>query len=615
FAVWDEEHAAPRAHRADRVLARPETVALTGTHRFTDAIGRERTARPAFALLAERCEEWTPARVSAATWLDEDDLRAFYDLLGTHRRVAYYSWTGIGQHTNATQTERAVAVLYALTGACDRPGGNVWLAAPEANPLHGFDLLSEKQRAKALGLAELPLGPARRGWISARHFRRAVLDGTPYPVRALVAFGSNLVVTQAGSRANAEALRALDLQVHIDLFLNPTAATADYVLPANSPWEHEALRIGFEITQEAVEHIQLRQAMIPPVGLSRPDYAIAVDLACRLGLSDDFFGGSIDAGWNHQLAPTGLTVEQLRRSPGGVRVPRELVLEKHTRPAPGGGVRGFLTPTNRVELYSETLLDHGHDPLPTATDPLAALHPPGTDPDAYPLVLTTHKNGVFVHSSHRHVASLRRRSPEPTVDMHPDLAARRGLEEGQLALVATPGGDVTLRVRLDEDLHPSVVLAEFGWWEECPPLGRAATPAFGPGTANINAVLDDAAHDPVSGSVPLRAVACDVRPAPRTVGQWTMPRRFTVSALRHPTPDVLALSMTPCDGAGLPPVRPGQHVLVESASRPGLTRAYSVTEARPGSGVLGIAVKHVPGGEMSGHLHRRLAVGDTVWLR
>ncbi|WP_163047249.1 hypothetical protein, partial [Acinetobacter nosocomialis] len=74
-------------------------------------------------------------------------------------RLAYHSWTGVGQHTNATAMERAIATLYALTGACDRPGGNLWQVAPPTRALNDLNILSPAQKAKALGLDLLPLGP------------------------------------------------------------------------------------------------------------------------------------------------------------------------------------------------------------------------------------------------------------------------------------------------------------------------------------------------------------------------------------------------------------------------------------------------------------------------
>jgi anaerobic selenocysteine-containing dehydrogenase len=66
---------------------------------------------------------------------------------------------------------------------------------------------------------------------------------------------------------------------------------------------------------------QFRPAVVPPVHQARPDLEIIFDLALRLGLGDQFFGGDIEAAFTYHLAPSGLTVQQLRDHPAGVRVP------------------------------------------------------------------------------------------------------------------------------------------------------------------------------------------------------------------------------------------------------------------------------------------------------
>ena len=396
--------------------------------------------------------------------------------------------------------------------------------APPSRSVNDYGLLAPHQRAKALGLDALPLGPPARGWITARDFARAVIEGEPYRVEALMSFGSNIVVSQGASSRNRDALRALGFHVHVDMFLNPTAENADIVLPASMPWEREALRVGFEITQEAVELVQLRQAMVPALAETRADYDIVFDLACRLGHADAFFGGSVEAGWNHQLAPLGLTVADLRARPEGIRVPQSFAERKYAAPGADGRPRGFATPTGRAELYSELLLAHGHPPLPGYVPPAG-----GGDP-ALPLWLSTAKSGWYVHSSHRHVASLRRKAPDPAVEISPAAAASRGIRDGDWITVRTAHGTARLRARLDPALADDVVIAEFGWWEDCPPLGRPRVPSTGAGTLNVNDALSDESRDPVSGSVPLRAVACEIaRDEERSRGWWSGGRAFTVA--------------------------------------------------------------------------------------
>ncbi|MHC2468998.1 molybdopterin-dependent oxidoreductase [Bradyrhizobium embrapense] len=297
---------------------------LRGALSIRSRDGRMISAATAFELLAERAAPYTPSRVAELTWLDVADIDAFNALLAARPRLAYHSWTGVGQHTNATAIERAIASLYALTGACDRPGGNRWPVPPPTRPLNDYNILPPEQQAKALGIADLPLGPPTKGWITARDFSRAVLEGEPYRVRALVAFGTNFVVSQGHSERNKAALNALEFQVHVDMFMNPTAESADFVLPASTPWERDALKIGFEITQEAVETVQFRPRMVEPIGEVKADYEIAAALALKLGMGDLFFGGDIKAGWNYQLAPLGIGVEDLRDHPEGRRFPTGL---------------------------------------------------------------------------------------------------------------------------------------------------------------------------------------------------------------------------------------------------------------------------------------------------
>ncbi|TSD65251.1 molybdopterin-dependent oxidoreductase [Aeromicrobium piscarium] len=612
FVVRDVRTGALRAYDPRHPLERPDEVDLDSEVDLATPEGRRITARPAFARLREHSAEWTPEAVAEATTIGVAELESFFELLSRRGRIAYHSWTGVGQHSNATQTERCIATLYALLGACDRPGGNLWLQPPPLNPLSPYDLLPPEQREKALGLRDLPLGPPRLGWVTARHFCRAALEGDPYPVRALVSFGNNMTVSQADGERSRAAIEALDLYVHTDMFMNPTAELADYVLPANTPWEREALRAGFEITQEAVEYLQFRPRMIDPLGESRADYEIAVDLATRLGLGEKFFDGDIRAGWDWHLAPTGVRLDDLIHGEHAARVPQVTSREKYAVVREDGGVTGFATPTRRVELYSQQLLEHGYRPLPTFVAPIDPRR--GRDGAPLPLILSTHKNGVYVHTSHRHVASLRRRAPDPHVDVSAELARSRGLIEGDWAVIETANGTTRARVHVDDDLHPSVVLADFGWWEDCPPLGLPRTPVSGDGSLNINAVLSDDEHDPTSGSVPLRAVACELRPDPvLSEGNWAGRQQMRVLRAWPEAEGVAGLSLAPAGGESMPAVRPGQHVLL-AATEDGPARAYSVTRGGEGESTVDIAVRRIEDGVISRFVHEDVSTGSRLWL-
>jgi anaerobic selenocysteine-containing dehydrogenase len=144
-------------------------------------------------------------------------------LLHESRPVCSYGWTGVGQHTNATQTDRAIALVCALTGSFDAPGGNVIFDRVRVNDVCGGELISDEQRAKAIGIDMRPLGPPRDGWVTARDLYDAILTGKPYPVRALVGFGADLLISHADGARGRDALRRLDFYLHTDLTMNPTA--------------------------------------------------------------------------------------------------------------------------------------------------------------------------------------------------------------------------------------------------------------------------------------------------------------------------------------------------------------------------------------------------------
>ncbi|MEI9425609.1 hypothetical protein O7A70_31190 [Mesorhizobium sp. Cs1299R1N1] len=144
------------------------------TLRATDGRGLE--AATAFTLLSERASDYPLSRVAELTWLDQQGIAAFYVLLEQAPRLAYYTWTGVGQLTNATMTERVIASLSALVGSCDREGGNIWTVPPPTPAINAISLLPPGQLEKALGLEELPLGPPARGWITARDFVAAVIE-------------------------------------------------------------------------------------------------------------------------------------------------------------------------------------------------------------------------------------------------------------------------------------------------------------------------------------------------------------------------------------------------------------------------------------------------------
>jgi thiosulfate reductase/polysulfide reductase chain A len=92
--------------------------------------------------------------------------------------------------------------------------------------------------------------------------------------------------------------------------------------------------------------------------------------------------------------------------------------------------RGFRTGSGKIELASGYLEKLGYDPLPYYEEPPES---PVSTPELnekYPLILTTgSRSQYFFHSEYRQIPSLRKRHPDPVVDIHPETAEKNHIQE------------------------------------------------------------------------------------------------------------------------------------------------------------------------------------------
>jgi anaerobic selenocysteine-containing dehydrogenase len=322
-----------------------------------------------------------------------------------------------------------------------------------------------------------------------------------------------MVMSNADSRRGREAFRALEFAVAADLFMSPTAALCDYVLPATSFLEMANLTTAFEHRPAGKTHLQYRAAVVPPPAERRSDTWIMFELAKRMGLGDQFWNGDIEEGYAYELAPSGVALDQLKKTPGGISLPATPVYEKHAKKNPEGAARGFATPSKKVELYCHTFAARGFASLPEYVEPAVS---PVTRPDLtadFPLVLTNAKFTTYVHSQQRSLKSLRKASPEPSADIHPETAMRFGIPNKAWMIIESPRGAVRVRAHVTTNIIPGVVCCQHGWWQECKELELPGYSPYESDGANPATLIGSDLADPISGSLPHRSYLCRVRPA------------------------------------------------------------------------------------------------------
>jgi anaerobic selenocysteine-containing dehydrogenase len=481
--VWDETHGHPMPAPPPGSAM---SLALTGQFETTTPDGLI-SCRPAFDIFAQRCAEYPLARASEITGIPGAVITQAAELMSSFGSVAFYGWAGLNQHSEATQTGRALHLLYTLTGCYDAPGGNVFFTKPPMRNAMGSELLPPGQASKALGLGSRPLGPAGRGWISEADLYCAILDEKPYPVRGLLSFGSNLLATRAEPKRGQEALRKLEFYAHADFFPSVMSRDADILFPVAMPWERQGLQAGFFVNQAAESLVQLRPPVVAPQGEARSDAVIAFDLADRLGLDRHFFGGDPEEALHYVLELTGLTPEALRDAPEGVTLPLDTRYFKYLE-------KGFATPSGRIEFYSESLQRIGQPPLPEFRQPELNAE--------FPLLITCAKLPDHCHSQHQQAERPGRKPRLPAVSLHPVTAGEQGIAEGNAVTVHSSHGAMLGRAKLDATLDPQTLWAHYGWWDTVP--GEALEMS-----ANYTGLAGPEC-DPVSGSALLRGIRCRV---------------------------------------------------------------------------------------------------------
>lgn len=434
-----------------------------------------------FEQLAEHVKGYPPEKVAEITWVPADVIRDIARTYATTKPATMFQGISIDHSTNGIQTARASAILIAITGNFDIPGGN------NNCPRLKETSFTIKEAAVPLEKSISPQYPLFSKFVTrptSTPLAEVILSEKPYPLKALIVQGANPVLTWPNVNQLREAFAKLDLIVVIDLFMTETAKMADLFLPATTFLEKKYLvvyRSGPELPL-----LVRSEAAIEPQGQCLDDWKIWAELGRRMGYEEYFPWEDSDEVYQAFIQPSGITIDQLKEKPGGIfyaQFEEKRYLKK-----------GFNTPSGKVEIYSKLMEQHGYDPLPTFSEPPES---PVRTPDLakeYPLILISGPRvNVYTHSQHRNIPSLRQRVPEPLIEINTETAKKLGIVDGEMVNLESVRGKIELKAKVTDDIHPQVVSIQHGWLE-----------------ANANLLTDDMARDPISAYPPFRSALCRV---------------------------------------------------------------------------------------------------------
>ncbi|MGH8869907.1 MAG: molybdopterin oxidoreductase family protein [Actinomycetes bacterium] len=401
-----------------------------------------------------------PERVERITGVPVAQQREAVRLLGGAGRGMVLTARGAEQHSKGTDTVSAFLNLALALGLPGRPGSGYGCVTGQGNGQGGRE---HGQKADQLpGYRRIDDPDARRHvagvWgvapdalpgpgLSAVELLEALgTDGGP---RALLVVGTNPVVSAPDSARVEAGLDALDLLVVSDLVPSETARRADVVLPTTQWAEEEGTLTNLE-----GRVIRRRRALDAPEGV-RTDLEILAALAARLGHGERFspdprevFDELRRASEGGPADYSGITWERVE-SEGGVFWP--CPDRPGDVPHPGTPrmfLDRFATPDGRARFV-----------------PVEHRAPAEDLDEAYPVYATTGR--VLTHyqsgAQTRYVPTLLADAPEMFVEVHPDLATRVGVSDGEVVQVVSRRGRTLATARLRDTLRADTVFLPFHW--------------------------------------------------------------------------------------------------------------------------------------------------------
>lgn len=454
-----------------------------------DWIDREYIAQHVHGFDAYRdyVESFTPEYTAEITGLSPADIQLAARLVGENLPLAINpSNASLVHFKNGMQNHRAIMALSAITGCYDRVGGMIPTPLTYAHSIGGFETLEPefstetypKDGPLPIGCERFPLWHKITGEMQACDLPRAILQGDPYPLRALYAHGMNFRMFP-GSGEMEKALSQLEFFVDVDLFLTDSAKYADIVLPVCSSCERDEFKVF------GGGHAQYTTAVIPPLYQSRRDDEIILELARRLDVPDKLLKSDRDTCIRYMLRNTPIDLDELKKHP---ELPHKI---------PGveiipAGQHGFDTPTGKFELDSTIIKDlniSGLDSLPTyrpSTD--------DADPEEFPLILST---GIRIpgglHSRLHDCPSTRSLRPEPMADISREDAANLNIQPGDMIRISTGHSSVCVRANPTVTIPQGMVSLYHGYRE-----------------ADANSLLSNDHRDPYSGFPGYRCIRCRI---------------------------------------------------------------------------------------------------------
>jgi formate dehydrogenase alpha subunit len=404
-------------------------------------------------------EGYTAERAEEISGIPAEDLRRAARTYGSAKRAAIVYAMGITQHVKGTDNVQALANLALATGNIGREGTGIYPLRGHQNVQGACDMGAlpdvysgyqkvalTRTKFEEAWSTELPESPGKTALEMLASAEEGILKG-------LLIVGENPVMSFPDQSRVKKALESLDFLAVMDIFPTETTELADVVLPAASFAEKDGT---FTSTERRIQRIN--RAADPP-GEARPEWEIVCEMLRRLNVPADY------------ASPAEVMREIASLTPiyGGISYDRL-------------GQKGLQWPCPSRDHPGTEILHSERFPIGSARfRPVDHLDPFETPDEDYPLLLTTGRSLYHFHTGTmtRRTSLLEREVPIPFVDVNPKDASELKIRNGQMIMVESRRGSVSLEARITPDISRGMLFMPFHFHEAPANMltGQALDPA------------------------------------------------------------------------------------------------------------------------------------------
>ncbi len=405
--------------------------------------------------------------------------------------IFHYGYRG-ANHTNEIYMRRSMLMLNALMGSIEIKGGIFFKKGPgevggkAARKLTAQEFPEiEVQRFDKAGTPEFPLPDPNHG--VAQIFPQAVLNEDPYPIKALMAYRMDPLMSIADTNQTRRALDKLDLIVSIDINYSDIAWYSDVILPESTYLERTDC---IQQMNGLKPQMFLRKKAMEPRFNTLEGAMILKRIGEKLGIGDYFPYESMDDLVNWQLEGTGFTMTDFEEKGFVAYDSGQIFWDRDDLP--------FKTPSSKIEFKSSLLEDAGFESFPE--------YEKVAGPEDGKFRLVVGRSAIHTHVSTQNVPYLNELQNENLLWINTKKANKLGIKDKETVEVSSSCGNGQIKAFVTDLIHPEAVFMLHGFGHRA----NRAERSFNQGLSD--ALIQENIYDKIGGSPAYHDTFVTVKP-------------------------------------------------------------------------------------------------------